>query len=198
MVRMTHDAGLATLLKGEEQGKGGFKNIHAFGLLDRVCKPELLLGGTHEILARAIHEDYVRNQKEKGSTPETNPSMVRWEDLLEHLRESNRRQGDHIGIKLRAVGCGIAPLTDWDAELFGFTPEEVEKLAVMEHDRWIEERRLDGWKYGEKKDIKKKTTPYLVPYNQLSEDIKEYDRNTVRALPVFLAKAGYQIRRQGM
>ena len=123
--------------------------------------------------------------------------MVSWNDLPEGLKESNRRQADHIGIKLKAIGCGIASLTDWDAKLFAFTPEEVEQMAEMEHEHWNEERQLEGWTYAPgPKNLDKKTSPYYrVPWDKLSEDIKDYDRNTIRGLPAFLAQAGFQIYR---
>jgi hypothetical protein len=67
-------------------------------------------------------------------------------------------------------------------------------MAEMEHERWVAERLLDGWLIGEK-DHEKKTSPYLVPWNNLSEDVKDYDRETVRELPNFLAKAKFEIYR---
>ena len=194
VVRMVSETGLASLLDGGDDGEGGFANLRAFALLERTCQPELLLGGTHEILARAIHEEYVRQQSESGETPQTNPSMVPWDTLPESLRESNRRQADHISVKLKAVGCGIAPLTDWDAEFMQFTPDEIELMARMEHERFVEERLRGGWRIGPK-DLAKKTNPHLVPWEQLPEEIKELDRNPVRGLPRFLARAGLQIHR---
>lgn len=196
VVRMMHDAGLATLLQGEDVSRGGFSNLYAFGLIDRTCNTDLLFGGTHEVIARAIHEDYVMNQKKKGATPQTNPSMVPWNELPEHLKESNRRQADHIGIKLESAGFCIEPLTEWDAEMFEFKPEEIEKLSEMEHERWNKEWESEGWKLGDKKDINRKITPHLVPYAKLPEDIKDYDRNTIRGIPLFLAKAGFQVYRR--
>ena len=194
VVRMVSETGLASLLDGGDDGEGGFANLRAFALLERTCQPELLLGGTHEILARAIHEEYVRQQSESGETPQTNPSMVPWDTLPESLRESNRRQADHISVKLKAVGCGIAPLTDWDAEFMQFTPDEIELMARMEHERFVEERLRGGWRIGPK-DLAKKASPHLVPWEQLPEEIKELDRNPVRGLPRFLARAGLQIHR---
>jgi len=193
IVRTAHDSGLATLLHAERRSS---EDLHAFGLLSHICKPDLLLGGTHETLARAIHEEYVRHQKAAGQTPETNPSMVPWDELPEELKESNRRQSDHIGLKLKAIGCAIAPLTDWDAESFAFTPQEIEIMAGMEYHRWNEERRLAGWKHAAgRKNIEKKTSPHIGEWKDLSEDIKELDRNTVRGLPKFLTSAGFQIYR---
>lgn len=194
VVRMLQDAGLATLLRGEDINGGGFENLNVFGLLDRTCKLDLIVGGTHEVLARVIHEDFVRNRQQEGKTLETNPSMAPWDQLPEYLKESNRRQADHIGVKLKAIGCEIAPLTDWEVGSLEFAAEEVERLAEMEHDRWVDERKRDGWQPGPR-DAQKKTTPYLVPWDELTEEIKDYDRNTVRGLPLFLAKVGFKIVR---
>lgn len=196
VVRMAYETGLALLLRSTESSS--FDNLHAFGLVERTCQPELVLGGTHEILARAIHESYVRHQQELGETSETNPSLVSWEELPEDLKESNRCQADHIVVKLKAVGCGIAPLTDWDAERFQFTPEEVERMAQMEHERFVAERLRAGWVYAPgSQSVERKTSPVLVPWAELSECEKEKDRVMVRELPRFLARAGLQVYRLG-
>lgn len=199
VVRMTHDAGLAMLLPGKSKGEDSFAGLHAFGLLDRTCLPDLILGGTHETLARAIHEDYVQMQQKQGIKPQDNPYMVPWDELSEAIKESNRRQADSIGEKLKVVGCCLVPLADWDAELFEFTPEEVELMAEMEHERWRAERERAGWTHKEgPKNIKKKTSPYLVPWNALDKqdkNLKELNRNIVQALPSFLARTDFQIYR---
>jgi TrkA-N domain/RyR domain len=196
VVRTTQQGGVAALLAGE-RGADTYGELHVFGLLDVVCRPEVLLKGQNEVLAQAVHEDYVRNQRQEGATKETNPSMVDWEQLSETLRESNRRQAADIGRKLQAVGCDIEPLTDWDARPLELARDEVELLARMEHDRWWKEREAAGWAYAPEKDVEKKKSPYLVPYVGLSDDIKEYDRNTVRAMPAFLAEAGFAVVRLG-
>jgi hypothetical protein len=195
VVRMAHDAGLATLLPEKKHKGESFVNVHAFGLLDRTCTPDLLFGCTYEILARAIHEDYVRSEQEKVSTPQTNPSMVPWEELPANLKESNRAQAEHIRVMLQAIGCDIAITNDWDVQPFLFSPEELELMAEMEHERFIEERLCEGFKYGPVKDIKKKTNPNLVSWNELPNEEKNKDRNSIRNLPAFLAKARFQIYR---
>ena len=151
------------------------------------------MGGSREIIARAIHEDYVLNEEAKGNTPESNPSMVAWDRLPEWLKESNRRQADYISTKLRTFGYEITALTDLDMASFRFNPEEIEGMARMEHDRWCDEKREAGYVYAP--GVKSKTThPDLVPYDDLSEEAKEKDRSTVRNLPRFLARAGFQVR----
>ncbi|MFC1875220.1 NAD-binding protein [Chloroflexota bacterium] len=195
VLRTTHDAGLATLLRGEKDKRGSFVSVHAFGLLDRTCTPDLALRSTYEILAHAIHEEYLRHMKEQGSTPQTNPSMVPWEELPESLKESNRAQAEHIRVKLETIGCDIAMSTDWDAPLFEFSPKEVELLAEMEHERWVDERLRKGWKYGPTKDDKVKIHPCLAPWNELPDDEKDKDRDAVRHLPAFLVKVRFQVYR---
>jgi hypothetical protein len=195
VVRMRHDAGLATLLGGLDGDAEGFEKLYAFGLLDRTCTPELVLGGTHELLARAIHDRYLRTQREAGVTPEENPSLVPWERLPEGLQESCRRQADHIGVKLNAVGCTIVPLTDWNAELFRFEPHEIEVMARMEQERWMQERMREGWTYAKVKNLEAKTNPDLVPWEQLSASGRKNCSDAVTDLPVFLARAGFEVCR---
>jgi voltage-gated potassium channel Kch len=197
VVCMTHEAGLATLLPAIGKQVDGFKHLCTFEFLNRACTPDSMLGGANEVLARAMHASYVQNEAEKGETPETNTSMVAWEALPDDLKDSNRDQAAHVSLKLRAVNCTLAPLTDWDAVRFEFRPDELEVLAQMEHKRWVEERRAAGWRWAPgPRDTPRKTTPYLVPWDELAEDVKEKDRNAVRGLPVFLARAGLKICRR--
>jgi TrkA family protein/RyR domain-containing protein len=191
VVRMSRHAGLAALV----DRTGADNTLRAFPLLDLTCKPGLLLEGTRELLARVIHEDYLRGQRDRGETPATKAAVVEWEDLDEQFRESNRRHADHIGVKLSAVHCGLGPLTDWDAQLFEFVPEEVEELAQMEHLRWRDEREAENWKPGPVKDDVRKISPYLVDWGELPDDIREFDRTFVRGLPALLAQAGFQVYR---
>ncbi len=191
VARMARESGLTSLFAGKAHG---FHRLHVFGLLDRVLKPELLLMGTHEILAHSIHQEYLRNQSALGDTPETNPSLVPWEKLPESLKESNRRQVDYLGVKLKQIDYYIIPMTALNTELIEFTPEEVELMSKMEHDHWMEERLRTGWKYAPgPKDNEKKTHPSLISWEKLSEPEREKDRNTVREIPAFLEKAGFQI-----
>lgn len=194
VVRMTQDAGLAMLLRGARDGGRGFETIHAFGLLERACQPEMVLGGTNEALARAVHEKYLRDQGAAGQDAGPNPALVPWDELPEDLKEANRSQADHIGIKLQSIGCDIAPMTEWDGGEFTFTPEEGERMAEMEHARWCEEKRSDGWTLGPR-DPDKKTNPNLVPWKDLPEDGKAWNRDLIRALPRSLARSGFQIYR---
>ena len=184
---------LADLLN--RSASGTLAAVEEFSLLDRVCRPELLLNGPREILAQAIHANYVRHRREQGASHD-DPALAEWETLPEALRASNRAQAADLGSKLRMVGCDLVPTTDWDPPPLPFTEAEVEHLAALEHQRWEAERRQDGWHSGPVRDLGRKLSPYLVPWEGLPEEIKDLDRDAIRALPTFLARAGFAIIRR--
>ena len=68
-----------------------------------------------------------------------------------------------------------------------------EAIAKNVHEVWAEGRIKDGWTYGETRDDVKKTTPCLVPYEELPESEKEYDRNTAMETLKFITAMGYKI-----
>ncbi len=198
IVCVEDERGLARLLRETGWFASRTGRLTVFPLLEHVGQVEVVLGGTHELVARAIHEDYLRAQSARGDTLASNPSLVEWRDLPESLREANRRQADHIHAKLEALGCGLAPLTDWDAEAFTFAPDEIERLSQLEHVRWMDESRLAGWRYAPgAKDPARKTHPSLVAWEALPEGEKDKDRQAARSLPRLLTIAGLQIHRRG-
>lgn len=71
-----------------------------------------------------------------------------------------------------------------------------EKIAENVHEVWSKGRVEEGWVYGEVRDDMKKTTPCLVPYAQLPEKEKDYDRNTAMETLKFIVSLGYKITKQ--
>ncbi len=69
-----------------------------------------------------------------------------------------------------------------------------EKIAENVHDVWAKGRIAEGWTLGKEKDTEKKTTPLLVPYKDLPESEKEYDRNTALETLKLIIKLGYTIK----
>jgi hypothetical protein len=191
VVRMNREAGLASLLRAVgPHHQRGLAHLRVFSLFEQASRPEFVLRGTNELLARALHQDYL------ASAPrDHNPAAVPWDDLPLDLKESNRTQADHIATKLEAIGCHIVPLTALEADSFALTPEEVERLAEMEHERWYAERREQGWTAGAR-DSQKKTNPNLLPWAQLDDAAREMNRNSVRRLPFFLNRAGFTAHRR--
>ena len=200
IVRMAEDAGLAVLLKDDDKNKSTYKNLHAFPLLDQICTPDLILRGTHEVLARDLHEVYLEGLDSEKVTYEGDPARGSWKNLPEDTKEKNRRQADRIGVILDEHGYRIAPLTDWDAADLVFREEkganEIESMARMEHELWCQEMTATNWRYGPKKDEGLKTNPDLVPWEDLPQAEKEKNFRFVRGLPRLLTRAGFQVEQQ--
>ena len=68
-----------------------------------------------------------------------------------------------------------------------------EEIAKNVHEVWSEGRMKDGWTYGEERDDAKKHHPCLVPYEDLTETEKEYDRNTSQETLKLIMKLGFKI-----
>ena len=69
----------------------------------------------------------------------------------------------------------------------------IEQIAENVHDVWAKSRMDEGWTYGPERNDEKKTHPCLVPYNQLPEIEKDYDRNTAINSIKLVIKLGYRI-----
>lgn len=76
-------------------------------------------------------------------------------------------------------------------------PEElemlVEQMSKNVHDVWAETRIAQGWSYGEQRDDAQKLHPCLVPYEELTDSEKEYDRNTSIGTLKLILKLGFKI-----
>ncbi|MHB8765383.1 MAG: RyR domain-containing protein, partial [Deferrisomatales bacterium] len=158
--------------------------VTLFGHVDAACRAEWLLADGAHGLARPIHERYRRARLAAGADP-ADPALRPWDELDDVLRSSNLHQADHLGVKLRAVACSWRPLAPGAPAPGGggfFSAAEVELLARMEHDRWNAERWLAGWTLGPR-DPAGRVSPHLVAWDELSEEVREYDRETVRLIP---------------
>lgn len=70
-----------------------------------------------------------------------------------------------------------------------------ERLAENTHDCWARQKMQDGWRYGPVQDHSEKLHPCLVPYDELTEDQKEYDRITSLETLKMICALGYRIER---
>jgi RyR domain len=74
--------------------------------------------------------------------------------------------------------------------------ELVELLAQNNHDHWAQKRLNEGWLHGLKRNDCEKEHPDLVPYYDLPESEKEYDRRTVIEAIKAIIALGYEVRRR--
>lgn len=71
----------------------------------------------------------------------------------------------------------------------------VEQMSKNVHEVWAKSRITQGWTYGEKRNDDLKTHPCLVPYEDLPEVEKDYDRDTSIGILKLILKLGFKISR---
>lgn len=78
-------------------------------------------------------------------------------------------------------------------------PEElmelVEAMAKNVHEVWAETRIEQGWTFGPERNDSLKHHPCLIPYEELPEEEREYDRNTAIGTLKLIQKLGFKITR---
>lgn len=74
--------------------------------------------------------------------------------------------------------------------------ELCELISKNTHEVWSAGRIKDGWTYGPTRDDEKRTHPCLIPYEELSEEEKEYDRNTSLETLKLIISLGYSIKKE--
>lgn len=72
----------------------------------------------------------------------------------------------------------------------------VEEMAKNVHEVWSKNRINDGWSYGKERNDDLKTHPCLLPYDQLPESEKEYDRATSQETLKLIMKLGFEISKE--
>ena len=179
--------------------------FHVFSLVSSdLQKPEAsskegghLISEVDDSRARQFHEGYCAKdllecEKEPGRQPA--PFNRPWAQLPETARNANRITADHFEVKMRALGYSVVS-KEALAEPVVLQQDQLELLARMEHDRWWADRVLDGWTLNALRDNKRKHHPNLVPYDELTEPIKQLDRDSVLQMVEILSLEGYVIAR---
>lgn len=85
------------------------------------------------------------------------------------------------------------PIDTSSVELPAELKDLAEQLARNVHEVWAESRLNQGWTYGTKRDDANRETPCMVPYDQLPEEEKAYDRDTSLETIKLILKLGFKI-----
>ena len=88
------------------------------------------------------------------------------------------------------------PIDTNDIELSEELKMLTEQISKNTHEIWAKTRIQDGWTYGNERNDILKTHPCLVPYEKLSEEEKEYDRNTSIGTLKLILKLGFKISKE--
>lgn len=87
-------------------------------------------------------------------------------------------------------------INDGDVALSEDLMALVEVMAEQVHDEWAQARFAAGWKYGPERNDKLKTHPCLVPYGELPDEERIYDRKTAMATLNLICRLGYKITKE--
>jgi ryanodine receptor 2 len=85
------------------------------------------------------------------------------------------------------------PIDTSDVKLPKDLEQLVEQMSKNVHEVWAETRIQQGWTFGEQRNDELKTHPCLVPYEELPEEEKDYDRNTSIGTLKLIMKLGFKI-----
>jgi len=169
-----------------------------FPSLVQSCGREAVFSEKLDQTAEAIYQNWYNETSKKIAAAiargddagaqklESKPTYKPWSRYTEEQKDSNRSQADHFHLKIRAAGLDPATVSkgewlDWcktNADTF-------ESLARVEHDRWCAHRWLAGWIAGPREDSLKIHND-LIPYEKLSDETKEYDRDACLELADYL------------
>ena len=200
IIPLGEELGLARITEGlfpepsvRDYLMGTFKH---FGFLDahdlQMYRQSQGIYGSIGLIARELFNRYKRHVKEDERIPDYDS----FDEQPQDLQDSNYAQARAIVDKVDRLGLRMVPLELCDpAERVTEIPEpEVEYLAYIEHRRWMSERLAAGWTPGPR-NAEERTSPFLVPYEQLDEEIKDYDRQPVRDIIPILEGIGLALCR---
>lgn len=184
MLFQTRDCGFARLFRRNGTSDSALNHVHVFGTIEQTCSLDALMHESTDTVARALHEDW---RKKEAARPKKDGEQQKeadrpWGELAEMYRESNRNAADHIPVKLRAIGLVMDKRRSGESSLNSFKAAQVELLARMEHNRWRVELLLQC-----------RTNPSMIPWDQLDEPTKDFDRSQVRAIPQAIEQVGLGI-----
>lgn len=159
-------------------------DLHPFGDSSEACTFASLTSDPAATLADAIFKSYHDHSK-REEDPSNSPAapLTAWE------RHTNLSAALHTNAKLRVANLSLVPatrpLTPADKSLRKLATEEhLQTMAIMEHNRWMAERLLQGWELGSRVegDGENKRRPAFVHWDALSATQQKKDLSQVRTV----------------
>jgi hypothetical protein len=167
--------------------------LHRSGLVVRRIDPvqaetsrgvtvEMIDDGLIEEIAQRVHARYL----ERLTPAEINlPANRPWHELSIQQQAMGRQQARENVVRVFRLGLQIVRSAPDEAKLVrGFDENIVEELAYAEHDRWSRQKYAQGYRYGPERrdDATPKTHPDLLAWGDLSEHVREKDREPIREI----------------
>ena len=167
--------------------------LNKFNVIEESFTKQSIISEKIDEMAKLVHAFYLPSVEERDLKKD---SHKEWRNLGVDFKNQNREQADHMDLKIRALGCKTVPLNSSEEELLiDYNSDIFEILAEVEHNRWVGYMILSGWKFGPVRNDMGKIHPDLIKYDKLSERVKEFDRDTVKNIPILLKQQGVKMVR---
>lgn len=156
------------------------------------ANPEMEFIRCESSVAHAVFASYCESLRAVGEQPD----YEAFDQQPADLQQSCYGQAADLCEKISRLGYRLVRVNQTgEAESPVALDEiQIEAMARWEHERWLDERRAMGWTYGPNRDAEKKTSPYLVPYDDLDEQAKEArNRAPMREALKLLSLAGFAV-----
>ena len=171
--------------------------------LYRPAEDAFLNEALSEQLARSIHARFRKHMIDETSTDVYQGMYLvsgnketfdkEFDELPDDIKNANIDNAFHIPSKLLSIGYKMELVVDGVfPPLLNLSDNEIESMAIIEHNRWCWERRLNGWTYNEIRNNDLKHHNCLVAYDELPPHEQEKDRIMVRFIPALLVDIGYR------
>lgn len=192
IVRTFEEHGMTRVLRELHKSLGW--NIYAFPVLTNFCEKKGYSNEIAELLAEATHQNYLEREYGKGITEGGDPSAVSWEGLTEDVRDQNRAQAKSLIWNIHEYGYQVVPMRYWDEPYLKFDKNDpiIEALAIREHDRYVKMKKEQGYRWGPENDKKNKINKTLVDWEDLPDEEKGKDIQTILELPDRLARVYFR------
>lgn len=136
-------------------------------------------------LARGLHEYNAREHNLEAS----------FENASDEIKNHSFKIAKNWIFALNQINYQIVSRDDLGQPVNSFTEPEVSYLAKIIHKLWCQDKIDQGWMYGEKKDMKNRTTPFLVPWHDLNYNAQVKTFYEVNSIPRVVDLADLKIVR---
>jgi hypothetical protein len=156
--------------------------LQAFGAQEQLATREHLIEGAADRGAAIAHAYYVAGvgKRDVATMRELQAAAKGWGDILETYRNANRGSADSALVKLWDAGWVPAPEGDRGETSPTIDPALLPAMAKREHDRWVAERLLSGWRAGERNNDLL-THPNLKGWDALTTDEQKRDVDQIQS-----------------
>ncbi len=148
----------------------------------------------HNLFCKDLHDNKYKYGPVTDEKRKIHSSLKPFEQLNENEKEQNRLAVRDIPAKLACAGYVMIPARSNEMPFeFPEDRQDLERLAELEHERWLHAKLEAGWHHEEKTDKSRKVHEAMLPWADLPDSQKEKDRALVRCIPKILAGAGYTV-----